>query len=180
MNRQTGDFGQTLFVWGIEPGPFVVLPVLGPATFRDGIGRAVDPSMNPATYAITIGAAWHWVGVGGFSALSGAAGLDDVLWARSTSIRGFAASICKSARRNSARLSASPSRRRRKWSTRRRRRLKAEAARRENRAEGDEDAVAEGYPPSSCAVFSRSALTSASGPPEAMIRKTRRAGKRLR
>ena len=58
LNRQTGDFGQTLFVWGIEPGPFVVLPVLGPATFRDGIGRAVDPSMNPATYAI-----YHWGGL---------------------------------------------------------------------------------------------------------------------
>ena len=80
LNRQTGDFGQTLFVWGIEPGPFVVLPVLGPATFRDGIGRAVDPSMNPATYAIYHwGGLWPSVGVGGFSALSGAAGLDDVL-----------------------------------------------------------------------------------------------------
>ncbi len=80
MPRQTGDFGQTLFVWGIEPGPYVVLPVLGPATFRDGIGRGVDPSMNPATYAIyQWGGLWPSVGVGGFSALSGAAGLDDVL-----------------------------------------------------------------------------------------------------
>jgi phospholipid-binding lipoprotein MlaA len=80
LPRQTGDFGQTLFVWGIEPGPYIVLPVLGPATFRDGIGRAVDPSMNPATYAIYHwGGLWPSVGVGGFSALSGAAGLDDVL-----------------------------------------------------------------------------------------------------
>jgi phospholipid-binding lipoprotein MlaA len=80
MPRQTGDFGQTLFVWGIEPGPYVVLPVLGPATFRDGIGRGVDPSMNPTTYAIyQWGGLWPSVGVGGFAALSGASGLDDVL-----------------------------------------------------------------------------------------------------
>jgi phospholipid-binding lipoprotein MlaA len=80
MPKQTGDFGQTLFVWGIEPGPYIVLPVMGPATFRDGIGRGVDPSMNPANYAIYYwGGLWPSVGVGGFAALSGAAGLDDVL-----------------------------------------------------------------------------------------------------
>ena len=80
MPKQTGDFGQTLFVWGIEPGPYVVLPVLGPATFRDGIGRAVDPTMNPANYAIYHwGGLWPSVGVGGFAALSSAAGLDDVM-----------------------------------------------------------------------------------------------------
>jgi phospholipid-binding lipoprotein MlaA len=80
MPRQTGDFGQTLFVWGIEPGPYVVLPVLGPATFRDGIGRSVDPSLNPTSYAIYYwGGLWPSVAVGGFAALSSAAGLDDVL-----------------------------------------------------------------------------------------------------
>lgn len=36
------DFGQTLGVWGVPPGPYLVLPLAGPANFRDGVGYAVD------------------------------------------------------------------------------------------------------------------------------------------
>ncbi|SFV77262.1 VacJ-like lipoprotein [hydrothermal vent metagenome] len=36
------DFGQTMAVWGVEQGPYVVLPLLGPSTVRDGIGTYVD------------------------------------------------------------------------------------------------------------------------------------------
>jgi phospholipid-binding lipoprotein MlaA len=36
------DFGQTLAVWGVESGPYLMLPVLGPSNPRDGVGRAVD------------------------------------------------------------------------------------------------------------------------------------------
>lgn len=41
------DFGQTLAVWGVESGPYLVLPVLGPTNFRDGLGRAVDSVADP-------------------------------------------------------------------------------------------------------------------------------------
>lgn len=44
------DFGQTLGVWGVGPGPYLVLPVLAPTTVRDIIGRVVDGFMNPASY----------------------------------------------------------------------------------------------------------------------------------
>jgi len=40
------DFGQTLGVWGAGPGPYLVLPVLGPSTVRDGIGSGVDSVAN--------------------------------------------------------------------------------------------------------------------------------------
>jgi len=33
------DLGQTFAAWGIAPGPYVMLPILGPTNFRDGIGR---------------------------------------------------------------------------------------------------------------------------------------------
>ena len=33
------DLGQTLAAWGVAPGPYVMLPFLGPTNFRDGIGR---------------------------------------------------------------------------------------------------------------------------------------------
>lgn len=36
------DFGTTLGVWGVGPGPYLVLPILGPSTVRDGTGRLVD------------------------------------------------------------------------------------------------------------------------------------------
>lgn len=46
------DFGQTLGVWGLGPGPFLVLPFMAPTTVRDGIGLAVDGAMDPLSYYI--------------------------------------------------------------------------------------------------------------------------------
>lgn len=50
------DTGQTLGVYGIGPGPYLILPLLPPMTVRDGIGLAVDAAMNPLNYFIPIGA----------------------------------------------------------------------------------------------------------------------------
>lgn len=41
------DFGETLHVWGVGEGPFVMLPVLGPSTARDSAGKLVDLVINP-------------------------------------------------------------------------------------------------------------------------------------
>jgi phospholipid-binding lipoprotein MlaA len=46
------DFGQTLGTWGVAPGPYLVLPLLGPSTVRDGIGRVADRYSEPETYLI--------------------------------------------------------------------------------------------------------------------------------
>ena len=43
-NKQ--DFGQTLGVWGFDTGPYVVLPLFGPSSVRDTIGRVVDGSAD--------------------------------------------------------------------------------------------------------------------------------------
>ncbi len=40
--RVPNDFGTTLGVWGVGSGPYLVLPIVGPSTFRDGAGLAVD------------------------------------------------------------------------------------------------------------------------------------------
>lgn len=42
LHRQYEDFGQTLAVWGVEEGPYMVLPILGPSNPRDLMGRLVD------------------------------------------------------------------------------------------------------------------------------------------
>ncbi len=39
------DFGQTLGVYGVGPGPFFVIPILGPSSLRDAGGMAVDRAM---------------------------------------------------------------------------------------------------------------------------------------
>lgn len=42
LPKHNEDFGQTLGRWGIKSGPYLVLPFLGPSSFRDGVGLAVD------------------------------------------------------------------------------------------------------------------------------------------
>lgn len=44
------DFGQTLAVWGVGQGPYLVLPLFGPSTVRDGFGKPVDYYTNPIAY----------------------------------------------------------------------------------------------------------------------------------
>ncbi|MDP6968734.1 MAG: VacJ family lipoprotein [Gammaproteobacteria bacterium] len=47
MYAQAEDFGQTLGYWGVESGPYVVLPLLGPSSVRDGISLTVDQQLDP-------------------------------------------------------------------------------------------------------------------------------------
>jgi phospholipid-binding lipoprotein MlaA len=52
MEKNYRDFGQTLGKWGVPKGPYVVVPIFGPYTVRDGIGAAtVDYYANPSNYA---------------------------------------------------------------------------------------------------------------------------------
>ncbi|HIA14439.1 MAG TPA: VacJ family lipoprotein [Nitrospirales bacterium] len=44
------DTGQTFAVWGADSGPYVVLPLLGPSSVRDGIGLIFDAALEPLTY----------------------------------------------------------------------------------------------------------------------------------
>jgi phospholipid-binding lipoprotein MlaA len=51
LKEQIGDFGQTLYSWGVEDGgPYLVLPILGPTNPRDGIGMGVDSYIDPWRY----------------------------------------------------------------------------------------------------------------------------------
>ena len=50
LEKHNEDFGQTLGVWGLRSGPYLVLPLLGPSTLRDAPARAVDPSWYYSDY----------------------------------------------------------------------------------------------------------------------------------
>lgn len=46
LARNKQDFGQTLGYWGVESGPYVVLPFFGPSSVRDTVGTVVDSSVD--------------------------------------------------------------------------------------------------------------------------------------
>jgi len=50
LAHQPADFGQTLHQYRVGSGPYIVLPLLGPSTARDGFGLAVDTFLDPLTY----------------------------------------------------------------------------------------------------------------------------------
>ena len=47
LDRNDEDFGLTLGHWGVHPGPFLELPILGPSDLRDGPSKVVDTYTNP-------------------------------------------------------------------------------------------------------------------------------------
>jgi phospholipid-binding lipoprotein MlaA len=51
LEKHTEDFGQTLGRYGAKPGPYVMLPILGPSSVRDAIGSVADLGLDPFTYA---------------------------------------------------------------------------------------------------------------------------------
>lgn len=50
IQAQQEDLGQTLAVWGVPEGPFLVLPLIGPSTGRDAAGGAVDGFVDPVAF----------------------------------------------------------------------------------------------------------------------------------
>ncbi len=50
LQRQPEDFGQTLGTWGVPPGPYVVLPLIGPSNVRDAFSLVPDSFSNPIAY----------------------------------------------------------------------------------------------------------------------------------
>ena len=46
------DFGQTLGVWGVGPGPYLVLPLFGPSDPRDLVGKGVDTLADPLGFGL--------------------------------------------------------------------------------------------------------------------------------
>lgn len=47
LPKHEEDFGQTLAVWGVQSGPYLVLPIFGSSTVRDGLAKPVDIYADP-------------------------------------------------------------------------------------------------------------------------------------
>lgn len=60
--EHTTDFGVTLGRYGVEGGPFLVLPLLGPSNVRDTVGYGVDIALDPTTWIAFQSATWYKTG----------------------------------------------------------------------------------------------------------------------
>jgi len=80
IEAEAEDFGQTLAVWGAGPGPYLVLPIFGPSSVRDGIGRLADSYADPIRLYLfnTDQEEWYYARVGA-QALDTRTDLIDVL-----------------------------------------------------------------------------------------------------
>lgn len=78
LERPNEDFGQTLGYWGIKPGPYIVLPFLGPSNVRDTIGLVADAYAYPVTYIENDRVEWGLVALAAVNTRAQLLGIDDV------------------------------------------------------------------------------------------------------
>lgn len=62
LNKNNEDFGQTLGVWGADPGAYIVLPFFGPRNVRDTFGLIGDMFTDPVMYVEGDDARWALIG----------------------------------------------------------------------------------------------------------------------
>ncbi len=62
LPAHNAGFGETLGVWGVRSGPYIVLPLFGPSDVRDAIGLGLDSFTNPPTYLSDPSAMWGTYG----------------------------------------------------------------------------------------------------------------------
>lgn len=77
--KENEDFGQTLGYWGMGTGPYLVIPVLGPSTLRDGSGDLVDAQYDPMIRIDDRDTRYAAITLYGIDARAGLLGATDVL-----------------------------------------------------------------------------------------------------
>jgi phospholipid-binding lipoprotein MlaA len=93
LEKQSGDFGQTLYHYGVADGPYLVLPILGPSDPRDAVGMGVDSVADPFDWLAAHyghgGASWYRFGAEGIDEYS--RHMDELDEIKKTSIDYYAA-----------------------------------------------------------------------------------------
>lgn len=77
IERSDADFGQTMALYGMPGGPYVILPVFGPATARDAVGTVVDQAVDPLAYLLGPFSWWRLLIGGGEGLVLRDASLDE-------------------------------------------------------------------------------------------------------
>ena len=79
LDRPNEDFGQTLGVWGVKPGAYIVWPVLGPSTLRDSFSIPGDLYFSASTFGDSHAASFGLIGLQLISVRAGLLGATDLL-----------------------------------------------------------------------------------------------------
>lgn len=78
LSKHSTDFGLTMGVWGVPAGPYLVLPLFGPSSIRDGAGLYVNFQLSPTTW-VEKDVQWALWGVGFLDARTNALAATDLL-----------------------------------------------------------------------------------------------------
>jgi len=65
LDKRREDIGQAFGAWGIGSGPYLVLPILGPSSVRDGVGLVGNYFLSPQNYIEDDGVRWGVTVLGG-------------------------------------------------------------------------------------------------------------------
>jgi phospholipid-binding lipoprotein MlaA len=79
LEANNEDLGQTFGRWGVPPGAYLMLPILGPATVRDGLGEVGDYFAEPLTYVSDSNVQWGLAALDLVDTRYGLLEMDDVL-----------------------------------------------------------------------------------------------------
>ena len=62
IELKPADLGATLALYGVDSGPYLVIPLLGPTTVRDGLGFVAERAFHPLTYLLPVSTLLMWGG----------------------------------------------------------------------------------------------------------------------
>ncbi|WP_321846252.1 MlaA family lipoprotein [Paraburkholderia bannensis] len=79
LPKHNQDFGLTLGHYGVPPGPYLVLPLFGPSTVRDGVGLVGNYFINPISYIDSSAVSWGLYGLNVISTRANLLGASDLL-----------------------------------------------------------------------------------------------------
>ncbi|CAD6557639.1 hypothetical protein LMG27952_06426 [Paraburkholderia hiiakae] len=79
LPKHNQDFGLTLGHYGVPPGPYLVLPLFGPSTVRDGVALVPNYFINPLTYVDPAALSWGLYGLNVVSTRANLLGASDLL-----------------------------------------------------------------------------------------------------
>ena len=79
IEKQDEDFGQTLGYWGLGPGPYLVLPILGPSSVRDTTGLVVQGFADPVIQVTPPRDQWSLIVLRALDTRAGFLGTEDLV-----------------------------------------------------------------------------------------------------
>tara|TARA_B100000700_G_scaffold78979_1_gene88845 strand:+ start:13139 stop:13726 length:588 start_codon:yes stop_codon:yes gene_type:complete len=63
LEEKDEDFGQTLAVWGVNEGPYIILPIFGPSNLRDTTGMFITSLTDPTNLYLVDQGEGEWIAV---------------------------------------------------------------------------------------------------------------------